>query len=336
MGKYKIKNSNIKTVSKKVVATTKMVDEVHTSSIWDVIDCSKSPTYVSALTSQLKLDKNDPKIIQIEKYKAPINILHSVCRVRLNYTLANLPKLKDWDHHRLNFSFGKTKNEQKTIYDAMLSTPKVIVRAYAHSYEEDNNKYIVVHFYALAAQKTAEGLPIIYRLDILTSPDKPYFYGVKCLASIGGYVDGDCPLVQIATAQTGMARQFNYKSDYTSYNVNYDDDTPKLMYDVKTVDNINNIYDVCDYAFKLFNVTHSIASPLMTNNVYEIINLLRQKPKYQKHIKGGEFIKEFLDRGVLPNDGCERQYIYSNEGVIKTSNIHGKRINPSYSKPNTL
>ena len=108
------------------------------------------------------------------------------------------------------------------------------------------------------------------------------------------------------------------------------------MYDVKMVNNIKNIYDACDYAFKLFNTNYCLASPFTTSNVYEAIKLLRQNPKYKKYIEGGQFIKEFLDRGVSPNDGCERQYIYSNEGVIKTSNTHGKRLSPNYTKTNTL
>ena len=107
MGKYKIKNSEIKKVSRNVAETAKRFNTPRVMHWADKLDHSKSMTYVSTLASRIK-EENEVDYDKIITYKTPLKIQHPLFRLSANYHLGNLPKLKDWDHNSLNFSFGKT------------------------------------------------------------------------------------------------------------------------------------------------------------------------------------------------------------------------------------
>lgn len=323
MGKYKIKNSEIKKVSRNVAETAKRFNTPRVMHWADKLDHSKSMTYVSTLASRIK-EENEVDYDKIITYKTPLKIQHPLFRLSANYHLGNLPKLKDWDHNSLNFSFGKTIAEQHIVYDTMLNTPKTIVRAYAHKYNdnESGKEYILLHFYALAHELKESDLPCIYRIDILSSPNNPKFYGVKGVAVVGGCVDGDCPLFQIITENKDTARIYKYKSDHTIYKVNPLDDVDNAVYKVKQVPNITCIKEACDYAFDIFGVKSRIETNFTTNKISELLVKLSE-PACSIPIAGGHFVSEFLAHGITSNDGFERQYIHTDDGTIKKSNIHG-------------
>jgi len=320
MEKYRNKNNNSLKRNAQIATSINTPRERHWA---DMLDHSQASTYAFILAERYKKDglRTYEKAVV---YKKPIAIRDLICLTSFDYRLSNMPKINDWEHKRLNFGFDD--DAKKT----MITTPKVIVRAYAHKYtdKKTGRDYVIVRFYALAPELNKSDLPIIYRFDLLTSPNNPSFYGIKCLAVVGGCLDGDCPLFQLKTNGKDTARLFTYKSGYTIINVDKLEDVSNNIHDVTEVSHITGPADACDYAFAKFGCKARINKAITTDNVHELLEILKL-PENTVPIEGGDFVTEFLEHGVVANDGCERQYVHTLDG-IKTSNLRGSRASNAH------
>lgn len=338
MEKSKSSNPKRQEIYKVVQKTTKRVNTKKESPWQTSIDANNAPVYAHVLMEKLLRpeQQNDanPVYIGLKRGKYQVPIDDPACRLEDFYTLANMPSVKDWEYKRLNFAFAKEESEQQKAYDAMLNLPKTIVRAYTYKYtdKETNKEYLVLRFYALPQKTNKMSLPTIYRIDILTSPTTEHFYGVRALAVIGGCLDGDCPLFQLNTNDRESARLYKYKSGHTAQKIDPLDDVDNSAYYVREIGGIHDLYEACDYAFKLFNINSRVINALGISKVNSIIETLKRGANITP-IQGGHFLKEYMEYLATTSEAMGKQYISAN-GAVKTSSVHRKR--PSSPPPRGL
>ena len=314
---------NIQKISKANVAnierTEQQVAKLKTK-WYEWLDHSTQSVFAHTLEARLKKEVSKRLYDEIVYKNLPTIITSDIYKTSPIISTNNLPKVSSIRRKSINFSFGKTLKEQNSNFNKMIEAKKVLMLSYTHSYVEDNVIYNLVQLYLVAPELKDSDLPCIYKLDILTKPDKTTFYGARMSAVVGGCVDGFCNLMQIGKATKDCARLFSFKSEHTNENVDYDNNLSNDAYDVTKIENIDNVFEICDYAFKKFNITSRIAFP-GRNSIYALMDDISSNSKATTSITGSEIIKVYLDEGIKNNEKIKRQWVYSMTKDNKTKLI---------------
>ena len=290
----------------------------------DWLDCSEQSTYVHTLAKRIKQQGTAREFEEIVHKKQPALITDLIFATNINALTINLPKVKDSITSPLNFSFGATLKEQKENYKKMLETPKTLILTYTHEYVEDGRTYNILQLYFVAPELANSDLPVIYKLDILTSPDKTQFYGTRASALVGGCVDGYCTLFQIGKLNNNTARLYVVQSGHTNIIIDYEDDVSNTYYKISELENIHNVFEASNYAFSLFNIRNRIDTPNETK-IFEIIQKLNKNTLKTAPLTGDELVKAYLEHGIEPNDKKVRQIVYNKNEIEEEINFSFKK-----------
>lgn len=329
-------NSKLKNRGKQVITTERKTAYVPNGNKTYIQTANKSKRYVIVETLISRVD-NEKNVDSLTRKNTPAVIDNLIWSTDLNYTRSNLPKINDYEFHSLNFSFGKTQHEIKENYEDMVSSKKVVLAYYTHKIEKDNREYSVVRIYSIAPNLKNKLLPVIYRTDILTNSNNSNFYGIKCMAMVGGCIDGECKLFQIATNDKTSAKLFKIKSGHTNIDVDLKDDVSNIYYDVTEIPNIQNLADSVDYAFNMFGLTHSLdKGQFEDKKIWDIVEALNKKPRPDLvKINPSQYVKTIMENEVENNTGHENQTVKKEDGTMSnTLKSNQQKINEQKRKQN--
>ncbi len=317
----KLRKNTLNEISHNNVETIKRIEAEKKEIPWEIkLDRSNCPVYVDTLSSKVKRDKLE--IASLVK-RAPFKIDSPLFKTERNFPFHHMPKIEDVYYKRLNFSFGETKEEQKRNFEDMLNAPKSLVLYYRHKEHKDGKQFLTLRAYFIASKLTNENLPEIYRIDITTQKENNKYKldHIKASAVVGGCVDGECPLFEIGGDEK-ETRLYVHKNGKTFCDVNFDDDTTNLFYEVKTID-VQDVFQASDYAFKRFNVENIFSNnPFGDSKLSSVLKALHspQKNNYVTPISGDKFVGLTIGDNATFETDKSWQYVYNKNGKLNKTN----------------
>ena len=253
------------------------------------MDISKKTDYILNLSSVL--DKKE------KEGRRTLDITEPRFMTGPSYALTNLPKLGEgYEGGVYNFYF--TEEQQKE----MMNTPKVIFATTEYRMKPVPGKLKtgVVHMYMVAPWLKDSELPLIYRMDVLMSPDNTAFSGFAMHALVGGFKDGVCPLsCTLCASKDKNAVYYDVLPGMTKRKL-----TAGTPHEIEG--NPIQIYDVADFMFDHCGIKYYQKYATNYNKIYDITRSFRAKnsdlvipSELVEATTGGEFISRFFGGRVL-------------------------------------
>ncbi len=314
-----LNNTKLHNKGKAEVARQKKIEAIgDNKTFMQTQNRSKQIVNVQTLKSRVKDEK---EVYKLTVKHMPTYIDNLLWKTSSGFLVSNLPKANDYAFKRLNFAFGKTAVDIKNNYDQMVSAKKVVISYYTHQFEKNGITYNILKIYSIAPSLASTNLPTIYRTDVITNKDNSKFFGVKCLAVVGGCVDGDCPLFQVNTNNKTSGRLYKIKSEQTFRDVDADDDVTNCNYEVTEIDGVTDLDSAVQFAFQKFGVESALEKGQFAHGkIDEMLTILSKKNRPNLvTLNPTEYVKYIFNNETKENWDNINQFVHNLDGTVQNT-----------------